>query len=789
MCLDIVLCSVEGVRAKGSRQNVNEVKWKEENLVKSKNNAMVDNEGFIAVQKKRNDGVSERVLKPDYKPNTHHTRFVNQKSNMNGKANVQYEFQPKNMVNNGAKETVMPVETRSANKFYVFELYDENELNEIQDMKNKEKVEKFIMIDKGKEDNCGNSSNSKEMDNVYTDNNGMAECMENDGIEGMEKSGIVGDKSWITMGDMNVTLSPNKHSTGGSSVTSDMNDFKECANSIEMDDIASSGLFFTWTKNLFKTKAGNTTGVLKKLDKFMGNEEFIDKKVVHVKDFESSSHLIKKKLSIDAANFMVRDICDEEIKEAMFQIDNNKAPGLDDFSSLFFKKAWSIASLGDLVGLNQSAFVPNRYIQDNILLSQELLKGYDRKDGPNIVAMKIDIQKAYDTVNWKFLEAILKGFRFHEKMVQLIGDPVSPYLFTLVMEMLSRIVQDKVEKMKDFKYHFRCKKMKLTHVCFTDDILMFYNGDKGSVNVLKEAIKKFRSISGLLQNYNKSIIIFGSMLEEDKQEILEYVPFKVEKLPVSLDDNKNDELVWRSKKGKDVRFTVKQVYEDLRRSGEDVKWSKIVWFSQNILKHSFIVWMAIQNKLITQDKIRSWGSYDLMGIAKHTIGVNHPRLEWNELVDMIANIYSGNSIDSIIRRLDLATSVYLIWQEQNYRIFQGEKRSQNDLAEIFYEIIQMRLMILNVKNSNAVMKAQIRWNDNEDLLIIHSMDSSLYLGVNLVGLSFEKGIWTRWTMYVGWNRECMKDEPSWSMLYIVKGGDVELSDSKTIGVEELVFDT
>ncbi|GKB93597.1 hypothetical protein Tco_0979734 [Tanacetum coccineum] len=53
-------------------------------------------------------------------------------------------------------------------------------------------------------------------------------------------------------------------------------------------------------------------------------------------------------------------------------------------------------SLSDLVGLNQSAFVPKRHIQDNILLSQELLKGYDRKDGPNRLVMKIDIQGAYD---------------------------------------------------------------------------------------------------------------------------------------------------------------------------------------------------------------------------------------------------------------------------------------------------------------------------------------------------------------------------------------------------------
>ncbi|GKC97045.1 RNA-directed DNA polymerase, eukaryota, reverse transcriptase zinc-binding domain protein [Tanacetum coccineum] len=68
--------------------------------------------------------------------------------------------------------------------------------------------------------------------------------------------------------------------------------------------------------------------------------------------------------------------------------------------------------LGMIVGLNQSAFVPNRHIQDNILLSQELLKGYDRKEGPKRIAMKIDIQNAYDTVNWQFLGVLLRVLVF-----------------------------------------------------------------------------------------------------------------------------------------------------------------------------------------------------------------------------------------------------------------------------------------------------------------------------------------------------------------------------------------
>nr|GFB02209.1 RNA-directed DNA polymerase, eukaryota, reverse transcriptase zinc-binding domain protein [Tanacetum cinerariifolium] len=61
-----------------------------------------------------------------------------------------------------------------------------------------------------------------------------------------------------------------------------------------------------------------------------------------------------------------------------------------------------------------------RVIQDNILITQELLKGYDRKSRPSRCCMKIDIVKAYDTVDWKFLEMALNQYGFHEKMIKWI---------------------------------------------------------------------------------------------------------------------------------------------------------------------------------------------------------------------------------------------------------------------------------------------------------------------------------------------------------------------------------
>ncbi|GJY79667.1 RNA-directed DNA polymerase, eukaryota, reverse transcriptase zinc-binding domain protein [Tanacetum coccineum] len=88
---------------------------------------------------------------------------------------------------------------------------------------------------------------------------------------------IVRTDPWYLSGDMNVTLAPNEHSVGGSNVSSDMKEFQCCVNNIEVEDINSSGLFYTWTKNLHKVKQGGQTGILKKLDRIMGSEDFMSR--------------------------------------------------------------------------------------------------------------------------------------------------------------------------------------------------------------------------------------------------------------------------------------------------------------------------------------------------------------------------------------------------------------------------------------------------------------------------------------------------------------------------------
>ncbi|GKC10914.1 putative RNA-directed DNA polymerase, eukaryota, reverse transcriptase zinc-binding domain protein, partial [Tanacetum coccineum] len=87
--------------------------------------------------------------------------------------------------------------------------------------------------------------------------------------------------------------------------------------------------------------------------------------------------------------------------------------------------------LGDLVSNNQSAFVLGRRISDNILLTHELMRNYHRRSGSPRCAFKVDIQNAYDIVDWNFLWAILFGFNFNHRMVEWIMVCVSSTSYSI----------------------------------------------------------------------------------------------------------------------------------------------------------------------------------------------------------------------------------------------------------------------------------------------------------------------------------------------------------------------
>ncbi|GKA20543.1 RNA-directed DNA polymerase, eukaryota, reverse transcriptase zinc-binding domain protein [Tanacetum coccineum] len=306
--------------------------------------------------------------------------------------------------------------------------------------------------------------------------------------------------------------------------------------------------------------------------------------------------LFSNVLSNDEAEEMIKEVSDKEIKDALFDIGDNKAPGLDGFSSVFFKKAWNVVgkdvcdgikeffskgqmlgelnatlitlipkiqnplkvskfkpiaccnvlykciskiltnrikgALKKLVQNNQSAFILGRLIQDNILLSQEILRDYGRKNGPKRCDIKIDLQKAYDTISWSFLETILyrHGYFKGDRGLRQ-GDPISSYLFTLVMEMLALLLQRKIMNNDGFKYHHGCKELKIINLCFADDLMIFCHGDIKSPGVINDAIKEFSAVSGLHPNMNKSSLLFDSFNIIKKGQLMSVMKFKEGAIP------------------------------------------------------------------------------------------------------------------------------------------------------------------------------------------------------------------------------------------------------------------
>ncbi|XP_074305079.1 uncharacterized protein LOC141640017 [Silene latifolia] len=105
------------------------------------------------------------------------------------------------------------------------------------------------------------------------------------------------------------------------------------------------------------------------------------------------------------------------------------------------------------------------------------------------------------------------------------GDPMSPLLFTICMEYLSRILAFVTNTM-EFTYHPLCRALRLNHLCFADDLLMFCRGDKASITIILRAFATFSTASRLEINRENYDIYFNGMCSEYSQYVLNVSGFK-----------------------------------------------------------------------------------------------------------------------------------------------------------------------------------------------------------------------------------------------------------------------
>lgn len=83
------------------------------------------------------------------------------------------------------------------------------------------------------------------------------------------------------------------------------------------------------------------------------------------------------------------------------------------------------------------------------------------------------------------------------------GDPLSPYLFVIAMNCLSYMLNDAASQGR-LKYHPNCKSLKLTHLSFADDLLIFIDGSIESVQKVLQVLHEFEQRSGLAVSFQKT---------------------------------------------------------------------------------------------------------------------------------------------------------------------------------------------------------------------------------------------------------------------------------------------
>ena len=181
----------------------------------------------------------------------------------------------------------------------------------------------------------------------------------------------------------------------------------------------------------------------------------------------------------------------------------------------------------------QSGFIPGRQICDNILLATDFIRGYNWANASPRCMLRVDMAKAYDSVEWPFLKCVMQEMSFPSQFINWVmncvatvsysilingfpsipfraqkglrqGDPMSPFLFAFSMKYFSRCLKKK--KSDIIKFDPKCNCSEVMKLLFADDLLVFLKADLPSMHALNLVLDDLYMVSGLSVNKGKSAL-------------------------------------------------------------------------------------------------------------------------------------------------------------------------------------------------------------------------------------------------------------------------------------------
>ncbi|XP_039063442.1 uncharacterized protein LOC120208171 [Hibiscus syriacus] len=476
-------------------------------------------------------------------------------------------------------------------------------------------------------------------------------------------------------------------------------------------------------------------GMATELMSFFTNLIGVEDPFVKSSFVEDLKGMLNYSLLEGAADFLIREVSDMEIKESKFKQENYKSTDPDGYTSGFFKVDWDIIGTGftsavrlapffpGMISLSQLAFFKGRNIVDNTLLAQEIVKGYSKKSLSPRCAVKIDLQKAFDSVSWEFLLNVLAtmgipgifcnwiklGGYFKGARGIMQGYPLSPNRFVIAMNVLSTLLDVTAKHSRQLVLPKGIiRDIKCLCMCF------FW---KGSDSLAKGASVGWNQICSLKSEGSLWIAwIIEYCLKTTSfwdVECKAHFSWILSKLLSMREEDRRLFFPcanWSLIKGK-------WIWDNIRDYRAKVNWHKLIWFPAHIPKFSLISWIVILDRLLTKDRLVRFGlAIDnvcgLCGLGIESrdhffVECSFAKEVWDIVLTSCDVCYDLNNCDDLfnwlianlksksrrVRILKLAWTglLYSIWEERNHRLFRGSSRSVDVIVNSIKVDVRVKL--------------------------------------------------------------------------------------------------